>query len=288
MATEKKGERPPKDLSVPETMKIAALLAELMPTGAIGQPVPLATKNPEPLEDAAAQAFAAPTLQIDDLDEFETDDVSPRNVAMSVSPHASDLSSVPPLLPEVPPPRLTTALGVETAEAHPEKGMVERVGKEDRPIDTEATTLPALPPTPIPPPIDQSLPTPPSELAAGHFLAGLNWANDPSQPPISPPPSQPPTSLPERPAEHTETPTASRRAYDLELVPLGNLSAKGFFSLVNWTNDPQKVRHPRRADYGLDEQTLSQARKNPFYVVGQPRRPERDSVSEILAEIDWE
>jgi len=38
---------------------------------------------------------------------------------------------------------------------------------------------------------------------------------------------------------------------------------------------------------GWDEQTIALARKNPFYVLGQPRRAERATVAEVLQEIEW-
>lgn len=287
MATEKKGERPPRDLSVPETMKIAALLAELMPPGTIGQPVPLATKSSEPPDDHAAGAYTAPALQIDDLDEFEAEAVSPSVVPVGASPLESNLAAVPPLLPDAPPTRSKSSPVVQTFEPAPSQPeLVTAVANDFQPSAEDAPTSPRLPPTPVPPPIDESLRTDPGDVAAGQFLAGLNWANDPTQPPIAPP-ETPAPGEPEVQATADE-PSTTTKPHDLELVPLGNLSASGFFSLVNWTNDPQRVRHPRRADYGLDEQTLSQARKNPFYVIGQPRRPERDSVSEVLAEISWD
>lgn len=287
MATEKKGERPPRDLSVPETMKIAALLAELMPPGTIAQPVPLATKRSEPADDQTAGAFSAPALQIEDLDEFETEAVSPSVVPIGTSPVEPHLASVPPLLPAAPsgPSPLSPVAGSVDGKT-PEEADFAASTMEADPTADEAPTIPRLPPTPIPPPINESLPAEPAEIAAGRFLTGLNWANDPSQPPIAA------TPLPLQSADSsvgsTQERSTDRRPHDVELVPLGDLSAAGFFSLVNWTNDPQGARHPRRADYGLDEQTLSQARKNPFYVVGQPRKPERDSVAELMARISWD
>src|SRR5438067_10135717 len=76
MASEEKNERPPKDLSVPETMKIAALLAELMPPGTIGAK-PATIRRADSMDDIGDLGglgggnLSTPSLEIEDLDDVE-------------------------------------------------------------------------------------------------------------------------------------------------------------------------------------------------------------------------
>src|SRR5262249_22694013 len=80
----------------------------------------------------------------------------------------------------------------------------------------------------------------------------------------------------------------NRAPANVDLMPLGNLTTAFFFSLMNWPNERERVRHPRRSDFGLDEASLRLAQTIPFYVTGQPRVPDRFSVAAIMAEFVWE
>jgi hypothetical protein len=310
MTQTNKNDRSPKDLSVPETMKIAALLAELMPPGVeMGSgstPVSLQADAGESVDDSPSPIHGPPALQMEDLDEL----------AENESASSDDLSRSP-----TPPPAAWSALP----------------GKSTRPVrDTAPPAAPAawqnppsrpVPSAPAPAPI-QEVTTPPvivlPKLSEIRTPTGMQQpvstaspASQESKPQKAPIQETQPapaaiqaedttvTKLMERTnrsnnAEFLREASAVSKAapakiagpksapLDLDLIPLGSLTVAGYFSLVNWKNDPRRIRHPKRADYGLDEQTLAQASRNPFYVVGQPRRPEDRSVSEVLAEIVWE
>ncbi len=216
MAQTNTNERSPRDLSVPETMKIAALLAELMPPGiemgSGNEPISIPSGAEDSVHDGHASVLDPPALQMEDLDHVEQEEVDETTV---------------------------TKLSAELIDSKEIRQALE--------IPVEPTPAPAAV-KPMPVPVKVVEPTP-------------------------------------APAKAVETTSAP---LDPELIPLGSLTVAGYFSLVNWKNDPKRVRHPRRADYGLDQQTLAQASRNPFYVVGQPRRAEERSVSEVMAEIAWE
>jgi len=110
--------------------------------------------------------------------------------------------------------------------------------------------------------------------------------------PIEPPPASVAAIVPE------PRPTAEGRgdaephlptiAADPDLIPLGDLTVSGYFSIVNWSNEPKRERHPRRNEYGLDEASLELARRIPFYVTGQARAVDRFSVAAVRAQFVWE
>lgn len=216
MAQTNTNERSPRDLSVPETMKIAALLAELMPPGVeVGSgnaPIQLPISDSDSILDTQGSVHDSPALQLEDLDQVAPAEVEDMTVTTPLPEFA--LPNEPKLAREAP--------------------VVDSTPKAATIVE----------------PVKPAAPVAPAALA--------------------------------EPAESASAPL------DPELIPLGSLTVAGYFSLVNWKNDPKRVRHPRRADYGLDQQTLAQASRNPFYVVGQPRRPEERSVSEVMAEIAWE
>jgi hypothetical protein len=262
MANDKKNDRPPKDLPVPETMTIAALLAELMPPGARSAK-PAGTS--EPSEDSGG--LAAPALQIEDLDDFEPTPApfEPPVVIPDIRPTTASVVT-PVMLPprQMPTPRITATV-VPAAKIEQPRVIVE-------------PTPPPLPPTPVPPPVPALTAVTPSEQAWGEFISNANWTNVPTRP-------EPPKAAPPPPAPEPDKPVTT--SLDPDLIPIGNLAASGYFTIVNWRNEPERAKHPRRADFGLDEQTLAVARKNPFYVVGQPRRAEHATVADVLSEIGW-
>ncbi len=157
----------------------------------------------------------------------------------------------------------------------------------------DSTLMPAPPrPAPAPkprPPVAPTATVVPAVNKVAMSAPGRSEARlqleRPKQPPLEPPPPAKP-AIESAKLETAKVVAPSRPADDL--IPLGDLSVSGYFSLVNWGNDPTHARHPRRSDYGLDEHTLALARQNPFYVIGQPRRPESRSVAEVLSEITWE
>jgi hypothetical protein len=237
MAKLNSNDRSPRDLSVPETMKIAALLAELMPPGAeIGsgaEPIRISSGASDSAHDGQGSVLEAPVLEMQELDvpaRAEIDDTAVTKPIQSfVEPDAATKTPV---------------------------ALTESALARAKALESALIRVKAIESMPAPAKVVESTPTP----------------------------AKPVVSMP-APANTVEmTPTS----LDPELIPLGSLSVAGYFSIVNWKNDPRRVRHPRRADYGLDQQTLAQASRNPFYVVGQPRRPEDRSVSEVLAEIVWE
>jgi len=217
MAHSNTNDRSPRDLSVPETMRIAALLAELMPPGVEGSdgsaPILLPSNDSDSIHDGQGTIVESPALQMQDLDEAD-------------EAEAEDMTVTKPI-----------------------PSFAEVNGSKPTPVASlEAKPAPVTPPEPAP--VSAKLAEPLPAVAK------------------SPEPAHP--------------------ALDPDLIPLGSLTVAGYFSLVNWKNDPRRVRHPSRADYGLDAQSLAQASRNPFYVVGQARRPEDRSVSEVMAEIAWE
>jgi len=262
MASENKNERPAKDLSVPETMKIAALLAELMPTAPAGAK-PATLRPTDSLDDIGGGNLSTPALSIDDLDDMEP--VAP---AAAAPPKVADAGSkVVETPPKIEAPRQPPAPKI-IATVTPGPGS-KPLSKVDAPkvVAPKMEASPALPPTPVPPPLHTKAAAP-SDESAGSHMGRYNWNKA-------------------RDVKAPEAPKPPVAAHDPELIPVGGLAAASFFGLVNWKNEPARARQPRRADFGLDEQTLAVARQNPFYVLGQPRRAERETVAEVLAEIKW-
>jgi hypothetical protein len=153
-----------------------------------------------------------------------------------------------------------------------------------------APPKPAFKQPPVDPPVENKRPQ-----SKGEFkLEAMPPKAPVKQPPLEPPADskrkssfEPPKAAPE-PAKPKPEKPAKPAIKDDDLIPLGDLSVSGYFSLINWRNEPEQAKHPRRSDYGLDEQTLALARLNPFYLIGQPRRPETRSVANVLSEISWE
>jgi hypothetical protein len=268
MASDESNERPPKDLSVPETMKIAALLAELMPPGAVGSK-PATIRRADSMDDIGGiggNNLSTPSLEIEDLDDVEpVEPVAPAPVeskAVTPTPTKPHPSPRPALTPKI--AAVVTPKNWKPAKSAPPAPKAD----PPAPAPERVRVAAELPPTPVPPPLPAPKAADPSEEPTGDFMGRYNWKNKPE---LKAP------AAPELPAAAT----------DPDLIPVGNLAAASYFALVNWRNDPQRARQPRRADFGLDEQTRAVAKQNPFYVLGQPRRPERETVAEVLAEIKW-
>jgi hypothetical protein len=281
MTVSNKNERPPQDLAVPETMTIAALLAELMPPGTRAPEVEPVSLQPEPAEEIDESPIAilgSPALQLDDLDDPETLAATiptPPPIPVGGQPALPKLVARPtsePVVPQAPPVPPRNPIRI-TAAIKPGSAHGLRAAAPPLPEPPPIPPLPRLETRPTPP-------APPSDIPADaapvvELLSQLNWGNE----------SESPAVTASTPAELTpvSTPVA-----DPELLQIGGLTTAAFFALVNWTNDPARARIPRRSDYGLDEQTLALASQNPFYVIGQPRRPEERNVTDVLAEIAWE
>src|SRR5262245_15827129 len=110
MSSDDKKQRPPKDLSVPETMKIAALLAELMPPGAMSQKP--AIRPTDSLDDIGGNNLSTPSLEIEDLDDVEpvapAVPVEPKAVVPGVPPAPANVVHVAPR--PVPTPRISAVI----------------------------------------------------------------------------------------------------------------------------------------------------------------------------------
>jgi hypothetical protein len=303
MAQNNKSIRPPKDLSVPETMKIAALLAELMPPG-VGDgstPVSLDVAPHDSMDESPSALVGSPALQIEDLEDSSHIEAPPSEMPLHSLPQPAvelgrDVPSIaiPDTRREAPTPNApTTPVALTNTPSQRIVPVAPLI-----PIDDEADANA----TAWAPPISDARKSghdarpwqtpapeiPPKAMAEAHDeeTAVTKLIDSPVPTPPIKQPDEPPASA--APAEPAVASTQAIAPVDPDLIPLGSLSVGGFFSLVNWKNEPHRARHPRRADYGLDEQTLAQASKNPFYVVGQPRRPEERNVSEVLSEIAWE
>jgi hypothetical protein len=289
MTSDAKNDRGPKDLPVPETMRIAALLAELMPPGGFGPPA-----SSGPLSILADELPLSP-----DAESTE-----------GPFPPLRPVEHVPPPLPEVkvtvPPPITVTPT---TTPSRPTRRITAQVVQASaHAASKQAPKVDAVTETPKAPEVKADSAKPPAAPApktipATEFKSGVDAAKaHVAAPPtvlaseirkmrtqtidpefVKPTPPAPPPAKPREPV-----PAAKPAVPADDLIPLGDLSVSGFFSLVNWRNDKDQTRHPRRSDYGLDEQTLALARRNPFYVIGKPRRPESQNVASVLSEIAWE
>jgi hypothetical protein len=267
-----KHDRSPKDLSVPETMRIAALLAELMPPDNLDEVSSAPAEEPDipPVSDpqfgVVEQAAANPmqTMLVEVMPTMP-EPVDPFvGLAQAIKPLAAKVGSAQGVDRIVPKsesaqgqPKPAPLSGSAQGESRPLSGSAQGRARSTR-ITATVTSGPGV-----------LVSTPASEPEV-------------ASPPLAPTPAQTVARTPS-----SATPP-TRRALDPELIPLGGISVAGFFSLVNWNNSPDRVKLPKRADYGLDEATLTHARKNPFYLIGQPRKPESKTVAEILSEIEWE
>jgi hypothetical protein len=243
--------RPANDLALPETMKIAALLAELMPGGApVDAPVLApASANEQAVPEDAIPVFSPNTLAIEELDAEPpsmpaTPDPAPeRRITATVTPASTIVVSPTSSRLFLQAPTGTSGVVVEVTRSVP----------ADAPLNL-------------------------GEKSTGAVLGGFNWKNDPH---FGKPRA-------ERSGDRTESANANRDAADTDLIPVGDLKAGAFFSAVNWRNDPDRAGRLRRCQLGLDESTLILAKIIPFYVAGQPRVPDTASVAAVLSQVVWE
>jgi hypothetical protein len=246
---------------IPERAKIAQLLAELMP------PLPTAKMQPATATPITARApeeshpiFDSPGLALDDLDFDSLPAIPPAPVVPPIAP-------LPPAQP----------LRQSTPEIKPAIVLTSRTEAVAEPITplvpvhvTLAAEAGAAPPaTNVPPP--PQLATEP----ANSFLAKANWRNAPEERPT------PVVAAPSRPA-------AQRKAPGADLIPLGNVTMAGYFTLMNWRNQPEMVRHPIRDPLaGIEKETITLAKSIPFFGYGSTTGSPW-SVAEVMLQFAWE
>lgn len=267
---EKVNERESADLPIPETMRIAALLAELMPSNGLAAGAKEAVTKLDKSESASRSSIELPPpLPVaKPVPEVVAAMAAPTAVAVVAAPKA--VTTAPVTVPASPDATAriksaaTSAMPKAMPTLRPPSKAEFRLEPEPTrpPSKTEIKLEPVAPKPPVAKPVADvhAAPKPTSESEARK--------------------SAPAKSEPKKVAESA--------GKDDDLIPLGDLSVGGYFSLVNWRNERDKAKHPRRSDYGLDEQTLALARRNPFYLIGHPRRPEARSVANVLSEIVWD
>lgn len=87
-------------------------------------------------------------------------------------------------------------------------------------------------------------------------------------------------------APATPPPLPAAPAAAAERIPLGDLTVAGYFSLVNWANDPAAVRHPPFAPR-YDARTSAELRKIPFILLDEPAVDDSWSVAAVLKSFAW-
>ena len=246
---------------IPERAKIAALLADLM------QPLPPAESQPTPAPPVTARAledshpiFDSPGLALDELD-FDSLPAIPQ------APVAPLALPAPPALPprqtnsEIKPAAVATLGAEKIAESITPLVPVHLTpATEASPVQT-AAKIPPLP----------QLATEP----ANSFLQKANWRNAPEEKPA------PTVAPPSRSAVQRKKPKP-------DLIPLGNVTTAGYFTLINWRNQPELVRHPVRDPFaGIEPETITLAKNVPFFSYGSPSGSPW-SVSALMSQFAWE
>jgi hypothetical protein len=347
MADEAKNNRSAQDLPGPETMQIAALLAELMPPGGLGSKA-----GPSPLSILADQLPGPTASEVREMSPSELIELAPPAQAVppplpevKVPPTAASVVVTPTMTPNRPTRRITASVVAANTQPPAPPKVEPKIEKKVEPppppapkpdLKTDKKAEPSVPRIEVRAQPPRPQPEPKVEAPPPKPQPEPKKAQAPA-PKAQPVQAQPPKSQPEPKVEaQTDKPAPQPSAFASpvtvplteiiklqnrktdavagkpaatdapkakaaepvvplptavpadDLIPLGDLSVGGYFSLVNWRNDPEQTKHPRRSDYGLDEQTLALARQNPFYVIGKPRRPEARNVASVLSEIAWE
>lgn len=246
---------------LPETAKIAELLAELMPTAADAQPL--------------FGRQTAPSPAVDEHRPLEIDYRKPLKRLKPSTGHA------------------TFAVAENVAPVT--QGLLIPQSELPQPLPPAATTPVVLPPLPemealvAPEPIESVVPPPLPEMEA---IVATEPAVEPAEPIVPPPLPEviahvqhaPPPLLPTvaslRPLQ-TDTKLAP-----IEYIPLGDLTVAGYFALVNWQNDPNAVRHPPLAPR-FDAQTAEELRKIPFIQLDTMPVDDAWSVAAVLRTFSW-
>jgi hypothetical protein len=254
-------DRSPMNLSFPETTKIAALLAELMPSGTPATTAPTAALAASEPQAGVPVADVPPSPDLTEEPELNvrTNFVPPPPAARRATPERRITATV-------------TRIPIAKAALVPSS-----VSEEEISVVLSATA--ATPnPAPVEPAAEQNPPHSQGQKnlgdgPTGAFLGRYNWKNE---------------AAVGKPGAKIDDPTSHGSASDIDWIPLGELTATAYFSLVNWRNEPDRPSRIRRRDLGLDEDSLTQAKTVPFFVVGKPRVPDRTTVAAILSQVAWE
>jgi hypothetical protein len=241
MATQETKERSKRNLVLPETGRIAALLADLMP--GVAPATESESDDTEPINSSVAVDIEPPVTEILPPEIFATAPAaSTKRVPQDIDAAVVELQ-----------PTLKNDSGWDSGRCDPDKNLI--------PDTLLVTALPwgAHAET------DFQV----SEVAASDVLTDRIEVANPSQ---------------SAPAVDAPAPVSVAD----DRIPLGELTTAAYFALVNWQNRPDRGRHPRLSDFGLDDASLALAKVIPFYVVGQPRVADKTTVAAVLSEVAWE
>jgi hypothetical protein len=256
----------PKEM--PETFKIAQLLAELMPEDA--QPDKPAVVMAKSHADEVLVDVNTPHMTMEDMGLRIREPAKSSVIPASADVADVDMFSQHEDLPEeifAPPAEPVKPLmpAVTPRERHIPGPVKPPALAEPPPLPPTLAEPPPLPPTPVTPPV-----VVPVQEPASSFLNRYNWRNE----------SAPPPAAKKQPAP---TPPAKTP----ELLPLGTLAASSYFALVNWRNQPDQVRHPVREQPGFDAESLIMCEGAPFHGMGS-RDLKELTVSAVMAQCVWE
>jgi len=241
MATQEMKERSKRNLLLPETGKIAALLADLMP--GVAPAAESESDDTDPINSSVAPAIEPPATEL----------ISPVILAAPPAAATEPVQHDIDAAVDQPQPTLKSDSSWDSGKCDPDKNPVH---------DTLLVT--ALPWRAIAA-TDFTV----SEAAESIALTDQIEVADPGQP-----------------ASAVDAPASVSIPDDR--IPLGELTVAAYFALVNWQNRPDRGRHPRLSDFGLDDASLALAKVIPFYVVGQPRVADKTTVAAVLSEVAWE
>jgi len=246
---------------LPETVQIAQLLAELMPEAAdsakeIVGSTDFSVQPPPPAKDDLAPSF-------DDLPPLPPPP-PPRFLSKTI--HAT----FPPR--EVPAKPAEPAAEVHVAPATPPPlPVVETVDTAPAELEVKPPPLPEEKMTPAAP-----ARKPVAETISDFVLESVSPAEIPAA-----------RRTEERPIEPAAAMTGESSAVTAESrIPLGDLTVAGFFSLINWHNDPSAVRHPPLAPR-FDAKTTEELRKIPFIVLDAETTEDDWTVAAVLKSFAW-
>jgi hypothetical protein len=166
------------------------------------------------------------------------------------------------------------------AEVVPQTGpaVIALVESQPPPMPEKEVKLPELPKilTPVETPAEVRMPEP------QHVEAPRDSTIIMPPPLPKPLPVPPPLPVAATPEVTALTPAISAA----QRIPLGDLTVAGYFSLVNWTNDPLKVRHPPY-EPRYDARTIAELGKIPYVSLDAPAQDDEWSVTAVLKSFAW-
>jgi hypothetical protein len=261
--------------ALPESDAIARLLGEVMPWASPSPgPEPANQAKPEELPPAAPAVIAEPV-------EAAPPWPAPVQDAVEVLPETNDVAR---LLAEI----------IPKAETPPLEPCDELFGPMPRDMALAATQPLPPPPNRKPAPrVEVVAALPPAEIVAEQELAPVVESAPvpaPEPPPepvadVEPPILAEPETLPAPPVYGPLGMIPPGLPPAEYLIPLGDLSVRDFFAMVNWKNDPTAARHPIRPEMLAE---LQLAGEIPFYEPGPNQPDDRWSVATVLSEMNWE